>query len=218
MEARASSTPKQQLTRRSLGHGVRVLCEADPDLAGIVSSFGPPPLWGRRPGYATLVRIILEQQVSLASANAVYKRLRVALGEVTPLNVAAIAARDLCQWGFTRQKAEYCHEIATLIVTGQFDLRAVAQGDDATAHQALVSLRGVGPWTADIYLLMALRRPNIWPIGDLALAEATRRVKRLRHRPSDELLSTIASHWHPFRSVAARILWHLYLQQGSATK
>ncbi len=189
----------------------------DSDLAGVVSTFGLPPLWGRQPGYATLVRIILEQQVSLASAHAVYKRLRNAVGEVSPETVTAIAIDGLRQCGFTRQKAAYCHEIATLILCDEFDLREVARSDDAAARRALTTLRGIGPWTADIYLLMALGRPNIWPDGDLALAEAARRLKRLPQRPSYERLGEIASMWHPLRSIAARILWHMYLQQGRVT-
>jgi DNA-3-methyladenine glycosylase II len=176
-----------------------------------VRRWGPPPLWGRRPGFATLLRIILEQQVSLASARALFLRLRAHVGQVTPAAVAGLRIRGLQGLGFTRQKATYCAGLAEEIMIGRLDLRTLAAYDDATARTTLLALHGVGPWSADIYLLMALRRPDVWPAGDLALAEALRRVKGLRTRPGPERLERIARVWAPWRAVAARILWHYYL-------
>ena len=203
----------RSLTRDSLLQGVAELCDRDADLAGVVDRFDAPPLWTRKPGFATLVRIVLEQQVSLSSAKATYERLRTALGSVTAQRVAQLRVADLRALGITRQKADYCSNLARLITNGELDLRQIGRADDSTAHQCLCAIRGIGPWTADIYLLMALRRPDVWPDGDLALAEAVRRVKHLRKRPGPERLRRITSPWKPWRSVAARMLWHFYLSE-----
>jgi DNA-3-methyladenine glycosylase II len=190
---------------------VRRVCALDRDLAAIVRTYGPPPLWGRRPGFATLIRIVIEQQVSLGSARALFGRLRDALGTVTPERLGQLGEGGLRALGFTRQKSAYCHGLSCLIRTGTLDLRRIARADDQAARAALLSLHGIGPWTADIYLLMALRRPDVWPSGDLALAEAVRRIKSLATRPTSHALESLAARWSPWRSVAARILWHYYL-------
>ena len=208
----------RQLTHKTLLLGVSELCSIDRGLERIVSRHGPPPLWARRPGYASLVRVILEQQVSLASAAAVYDRLRSAAGKVTPQAVTQIGESGLRQLGFTRQKAGYTHDIAKSIASGGLDLSAIARADDAAARMMLLQVRGIGPWTADIYRLMMLRRPDVWPDGDLALAEAVRRLRRLRSRPSTERQQQIASAWTPWRAVAARILWHFYLAEVGAAQ
>jgi DNA-3-methyladenine glycosylase II len=201
----------RQLTHRTLYLGVRDLCRRDPDLAAVVRRHGAPPLWGRRPGFATLLRIVLEQQVSLQSARAIFQRLRERVGEVTPERVGGLGEPGLRRLGFTRQKAAYCDGLCRTILAGTLDLHVIARSEDAGARAALLAIRGIGPWTADIYLLMALRRPDVWPSGDLALAEAARQVKRLRSRPSHPALARMAERWAPWRSVAARVLWHHYL-------
>lgn len=206
-----------QLTPSILGQATDWLSAADRQLAQVVASFGPPPLWARRPGFATLIRIVLEQQVSLRSARAAYARLQGGLGRVTPASVAARSLRDLRSLGLTQQKAGYCLGIAHDVLEGRLNLSAVARSDDRTAKEQLVAVRGVGPWTADIYLLMALRRPDVWPASDLALAVGVRRLKRLRRRPSDTQLQALASAWSPWRAVAARIVWHYYLQARRAS-
>lgn len=202
---------RRQLNLPVLGHATRELCRVDPDLRAVVRRWGAPPLWGRRPGFVTLLRIILEQQVSLASAKAMYLRLRGHLGVVTPGTVAELGASGLRDLGFTRQKAAYCQGLALELAEGRLDLRSLHARDDATVRSALIRLHGVGPWSADIYLLMALRRPDVWPTGDLALAQAMREVKRLRSRPSPQRQEQVAAGWAPWRAVAARILWHHYL-------
>jgi DNA-3-methyladenine glycosylase II len=181
------------------------------DLAAAVNRCGPPPLWRRRPGFSTLVRIILEQQVSLASAAAAYSRLQAGVGRVTAKRVAAQSPRHLRKHGLTRQKAAYCHDLARLVESGQLDLWSIRRADDAAARRTLLEIRGIGPWTADIYLLIALGRPDVWPDGDLALMRAARQIKGLRHTPGRDRLRRLASAWRPWRSVAARILWHHYL-------
>lgn len=200
-----------RLTRARLLDGVEALSAADSDLAAVVTRFGPPPLWARRPGFATLVQIVLEQQVSLASGRATFGRLRNAWGEVTAERFATLTTAQIRSAGVTRQKTSYCLGIARQIVDGTLDLRRLGRADDDAARRRLVEIRGIGPWTADIYLLMALGRPDIWPDGDLALASAAQQVKRLRRRPDTERLRRLAAGWAPWRAVAARILWHHYL-------
>ncbi len=201
------------MTVQSLLAGVTYLVGTDRDLGRVVRRIGPPPLWARRPGFATLLRIVLEQQVSLASARATYTRLQQALGRITPKRVARQSVADLRRHGITRQKAEYCRGLAVEVLAGTLDLARIERCDDEAARQGLIGVRGVGPWTADVYLLMALRRRDVWPDGDLALAEAARQVKGLRRRPSTDRLRRIAANWRPWRSVAARILWHHYLSE-----
>ena len=201
------------LTATKLEAAARRLARRDRDLRRLLVSHGPPPLWGRRPGFPTLVRIILEQQVSLASARAVFRRLAQGVVPLTPARFVELGTGHLRSLGVTRQKAAYCLHLAEAVGAGRLDLRALARLDDAAAATALRRLKGVGPWTADIYLLMALRRPDVWPSGDIALVQAVRRVKRLRRRVSPERVARVADAWRPFRSVAARMMWQHYLSE-----
>ena len=200
----------------SLQVGVEALSTSDADLAGIVARHGSPPLWAREPGFETLVQIILEQQVSLGSALAAVGRLRSALGidpsvPLTPRAVIELGEEAMRTAGLTRQKAAYLAGLASDISTGRLDLAAIASAADDDARAALISVAGIGRWTADIYLLMALGRPDVWPDGDLALAAAMRRAKGLAALPTREDQRAIAAAWQPWRAVAARILWHAYL-------
>lgn len=208
----SAARPLRRLNGVWLRHATLELCARDRDLARIVSRVGTPPLWARRPGFPTLVRIILAQQVSLASADAMYARLRDHLGGVTAEGVARQGPAGLRRLGFTRQKADYCHELAGLVVHGELDLRRIARGDDGVGRRELLAIRGLGPWSVDIYYLMALRRPDVWPHADLALGEAARVIKRLPDRPDPKGLAQMAAGWAPWRSVAARILWQYYLR------
>ena len=190
---------------------VDALASRDPDLAGIVDRHGPPPLWDRPPGLETLVAIVLEQQVSLRSGAAALARLRAAAGSITPEAIAALGEDGARNAGLTRQKARYVVGLAAATLDGRLDLAAVGEANDDEARAALVELTGIGRWTADIYLVMALRRPDVWPTGDLALAAAIRRAKRLAVVPTAAEQVAIAAAWSPWRAVAARILWHAYL-------
>ena len=203
----------RQLTRATLRRGTSALSAADPDLAEIVRRLGVPPFWGRRPGFPTLIRIILAQQVSLAAATTMYLRLAREAGVVTPESLIALGVRGLRSLGFTGQKAAYCVDLAASLHSGRLDLAAVARADTETGRRMLLQVRGLGPWSVDIYFLMALRRPDVWPHGDLALAVAVHRVKRLRRRPDHDTLTRLARQWAPWRSVAARILWQDYLSR-----
>ncbi len=206
--------PPRPLTPTTLLKGVKALAARDGHLADVAERFGPPPLWGRPPGFATLVRIILEQQVSLASGRAAYERLQAAAGSVTPGRVACLSEARLRRHGLTRQKAAYCRGLACSIVDRKLTLADLSHLDDRAGHETLLQVPGIGPWTADIYLLMALRRPDIWPVGDLALAKSAQQVKRMRSIPSQERLRRMARAWAPWRAVAARILWHAYLSSN----
>jgi DNA-3-methyladenine glycosylase II len=200
-----------QLTTDSLAEGVAELSRRDPHLAAVVARHGAPPLWDRPPGFGTLVQIILEQQISLSAGRAAYGRLERLAGAVTPERVAALTEADLRGAGLTRQKSAYIRELAQAIVAGEFDPDGIAALDDEEARTALIKLRGVGAWTADIYLLMALGRADIWPSGDLALVAAIREVKRMRSLPTSDRIGRITRTWSPWRAVAARVLWHHYL-------
>ena len=207
---RATAVP-QRLDDSSLREGVRQLAAVDPDLAGIAGRHGPPPLWSREPGFETLVRIILEQQVSLASAEAALGRLIRVAGAVEPGAIVAAGEEPLRVAGLTRQKARYLVGLARNVLDGTLDLDVVARASDDEARARLTSVLGIGRWTADIYLLMALGRPDVWPTGDLALAGAMRRAKGLDTLPTNPAQEVIAEAWRPWRAVAARLLWHAYL-------
>jgi DNA-3-methyladenine glycosylase II len=201
------------LTRAFLIEGARALAERDADLARVVERLGHPPIWGRRPGFPALVRIILEQQVSLRSAEAMFRRIETHLGGITPETFSKAGVRGLRGLGVTRQKAAYCHGLARRLLDGTLDLTAVARGADDIGRRTLLDIPGLGPWSVDIYYLMALRRPDIWPRGDLALATALRDLKKLPGLPSHDQQLEFASAWAPWRSVAARILWAHYLTE-----
>lgn len=199
------------LDQARLLEAVAELAASDPDLGGIVARHGPPPLWDREPGFPTLCLIILEQQVSLRSAEAAMGRLLAATGAVTPEAIRATGEARLLAAGLTRQKTRYLLGLADDVLDGRLDLEALDGLDDEAVRERLSAIVGVGRWTSDIYLVMALRRPDVWPLGDLALAGALRRAKGLATIPRAEEQLAIAAAWSPWRAVAARILWHAYL-------
>ena len=214
-------TPDRPLTEESLALAVGELVERDADLRGIVQRFGPPPLWNRPQGFATLAHIVLEQQVSLASARAAFDRLQEAAGELTPARFLELDDARLLAIGFSRQKAGYVRNLARAVETGGLDLAGLAALPDDEVHRVLVALKGVGPWSASIYLMEALLRPDVWPATDIALAEAVAKVKGLPGRPDPARLDALAAEWRPWRSVAARLFWHDCLSRrgrGSALR
>ena len=201
------------LSHLTLRKGVRELAKRDEDLARIASTYGPPPLWEREQGFHTLIHIILEQQVSLASAKAAYNRLEEAVNPLDPKNFLGLTDEELNQIGFSRQKTRYGRELANAILDGSLDLSSLGKLEDQEAKEQLMKVKGIGPWTADIYLLMALGRPDIWPKGDLALEAAIQRVKGWLRRPTPEEVKKMSDEWQPWRAVAARLLWHFYLSE-----
>ena len=216
MPQRAVARAPQRLTEESLPRCVATLSKTDADLARVVRECGMPLMWGREEGFPTLVITILEQQVSLASAAAAFARLLAAASPLTPEKFLAFDDARLREFGFSRQKALYCRLLARAVLDGELDFDALRSLDDDAARAALTRLKGVGPWTAEIYLLRALGRPDAWPSGDLALQIAAREVKRLDARPTPAELDALAERWRPFRAVAARMLWQHYLETRRA--
>ena len=209
--------PPTPLDERALVRAVRALARAEPRFAHVVKRHGPPPLWPREPGFETLVLLILEQQVSLAQARAMYARIAGATGTVTPANVAALGEAGLRALGVTRQKSAYLAALAVQLEQRSLDLDALAVLSDVDAGAALDALHGVGPWTAQCYLLFALRRSDVFPAADLALMEAVRGLWKLRARPTPAALARRARAWRPHRATAARLLWHHYLSERGRT-
>lgn len=201
------------LTEETFIEGISQLVARDRDLAQVQSKWGNPPFWTEPPDFSGLVHIILSQQVSLASADAAFARLG---GHIEPINPGSFLSLDddtLKEIGFSRQKAGYVRGFANSILQGEIDLDEIELLVDDIVRVKLLMLKGIGPWTADIYLLMALRRSDIWPNGDLALAKAVQEIMNLESLPNREDLGAIAERWQPWRSVAARILWHYYLSE-----
>ena len=206
------------LTEASIARATRILARRDRDLASILERLGPPPLWARPPGFATLVKIILEQQVSLASAASLFARLKKNTVPFTPARVIELGETHLKSLGLTRQKTTYCLHLAESLHGRKLRLSQLARMTDSEVKAALMEIKGLGSWSADVYLLMVLRRPDIWPAGDLALATAAQKVKSLEERPNPEQLMQLAEAWRPFRSVAARMLWQDYLARRAEAR
>jgi DNA-3-methyladenine glycosylase II len=208
-----AATARVILDEVTLARALAELSATDADLAGVIQVYGPPPLWVREPGFPTLLYIILEQQVSLASARALYKRVLETVKPLTPGRFLKLSEAKLRELGFSRQKTLYTRLLAEAIQGRKLALHKLHELEDHHVRAKLIELKGIGVWTADIYLMSALRRPDIWPVGDLALAIAVQEVKRLRKRPSPERLEKLSQPWRPWRAVAARIFWHAYLSK-----
>ena len=202
-----------KINESTLLQGVEWLSEVDPELGKVVETYGPPPVWGREPGFPALLKIILEQQVSLASAQSTYDKLVAKLGSLTPESFLTLDDTQLRGVGFSRQKTRYGRILANSIIDGSLDIMGLDELPDEEVEKRLTALTGIGKWTSGIYLLMILRRPDIWPRGDLALNKAMMEVKGLNSVPNNDMAEKIAENWSPWRSVAARILWHHYLSK-----
>jgi DNA-3-methyladenine glycosylase II len=180
-------------------------------LAGIHAKYGDPPLWRRAVGFTTLVHIILEQQVSLKSAKAMLVRLEGMIAPFTPERFVELGVDHLRSLGVTRQKSAYLIDLSTSIVKGDLSFTKLARMSDDDVRMMLTRIKGIGSWSADVYLLMAMRRADIWPAGDLALAVAMKELMGLATRPGPVELERWAEQWRPHRAVAARMLWQYYL-------
>lgn len=187
------------------------LASQDKDFAFIFNIYGTPPLWARQSGFATLIHIILEQQVSLASAKAAFDKLKEKVGEITPENVLALSDEEMKAAYFSRQKMNYARNLANAVLEKSLDLENLEKFSDEKVREELTKIKGIGRWTSDIYLLMAMLRPDVMPKGDLALHIAWQKLKKLEKRPNSDEFIEIAEKWKPLRSVAARLLWHFYL-------
>ena len=207
----ASYTMVETLDAPRFLEAVDLLRTEDQVLDRAVGTFGVPEFWQRRPGFETLVLLILEQQVSLESGAAMYRRLANLIDTVTPESLIAAGESSLREIGVTRQKAGYLLGLSRAIVTGDLDLERLQKASVSAARTRLTDLKGIGPWTADAYLLSAERRPDMWPVGDRALQVGAGEVLGMTSTPDEEELEIIGEPWRPARAVAARIIWHAYL-------
>lgn len=202
-----------KLDEINLKEATHWLAARDEAMARVLDQYGYPPLWARQPGFATLLHIILEQQVSLASANAAFNRLREHLGVITPDAFLGLGDVVLRQIGFSRQKMLYARSLAEAIRTAAFEPEKLEMLPDDTVRQQMKQLKGIGDWTADIYLSECLLRTDILPKGDIAMQEAFKVLKALPARPAHPEFEEGTSHWRPWRSVGTRMLWHFYLSE-----
>ena len=189
------------------------LIAKDKNLRSIFKEYGYPPLWTRTASFQTLVHIILEQQVSLASARAAMKKLKSRLGVITPGKLLALSDEELKACYFSRQKIVYAKCLAQAILSKQINLRALATLEDAEIRQQLKTIKGIGDWTVDVYLLFALQRTDVFPLGDLAMVNALKEIKQLPKETRQENLLTLAEPWRPYRSIATMLLWHYYIEK-----
>ncbi len=184
------------------------LIAADPDLAAIETAAGPLPWRIRPPGFPGLLQAIVGQQISNQAAAAIWGRLRALPGALDPGTLAALSDEALRGVGLSRPKVAHARALAAAFLDGRLDAAAIALMDDAAAVATIAAVRGLGPWTAEIYLLFALGREDVFPAGDLALAAAAADIKRLPVRPDPRTLRALAAAWQPARGLAARLLWH----------
>lgn len=189
----------------------RRLCKIDGDLKNIIDEYGYPPLWKRKQGFETLIHIILEQQVSLASAKAALNKLKEKIGTVTPQKILLLTDAELKACYFSRQKIIYAKHLATAIINKELSLKKLSLAHDEDVRHELKKIKGIGDWTVDVYLMMVLQRTDLFPLGDIALINSIKEVKRLPKHTAKEEIILIAENWRPYRTVAAFILWHSYL-------
>ena len=183
----------------------------DKSLQAIVSEYGHPPLWTRPNTFETLVLIILEQQVSLASAYAAYKKLKEKLTSITPADVLSLSDEDLRSCYFSRQKTGYVRGLAEAVLAKKIDLRRYEKEEGSIIRKELKALKGIGDWSVDIYLIHSLQHADVFPIGDLALVNAVRMIKDAPLAKEEIIM--LSEGWRPCRTIATMILWHYYIKK-----
>ena len=199
------------LSKEQNDAAIRKLAETDPDIFNLISRIGLPHFWIREPGFTGLLKIILEQQVSLASAKAVFEKLSISDGKLTTETFLHFDDEYLHIAGFSRQKMKYARILAEAIVNNLLNLEHISLLSDDEARNTLMEIKGIGRWTADCYLIFCMNRADVWPYGDLALNKALKVLKNLPAIPGHEESEKHADNWKPHRSAAARMLWHFYL-------
>jgi DNA-3-methyladenine glycosylase II len=200
-------------TERNFSSFCDKLAKKDKDLRAIIKTYGYPPMWTRKPTFETIIHIILEQQVSLASARAALNKLKEKLKTITPQKLLSLSDDELRGCYFSRQKTKYARCLAAAIVTKQLNLKKLAGLEDAEIRQQMKLIKGIGDWTADVYLLFALQRTDIFPLGDLAMVNALKEIKQLPQHANHDRLLKISERWKPYRSAATMLLWHYYIQK-----
>ena len=189
------------------------LAKKDKHLKSIIREYGYPPVWTRAANFQTLIHIILEQQVSLASARAALNKLKERLGTITPGKLLILSDQELKACYFSRQKIVYARSLAEAIISKRINLKKMSALDDAEIRQQLKTIKGIGDWTVDVYLLFALQRTDVFPLGDLAMVNALKEIKQLPVETSQEKLLSLAETWRPYRSIATMLFWHHYIQK-----
>jgi DNA-3-methyladenine glycosylase II len=205
----------QQFTQATFHAICDQLAAADPDLAAIIRDHGYPPMWSRPNTFETLVHIILEQQVSLASALAALNKLREYVHQLTPVNILNLTDDELRACYISRQKAGYIRYLAQQLHNGSLDLAGLEALENDDIRARLITLKGIGNWTIDVYLMFVLQRADIFPLGDLAAVNALRKVKHLPKETTHEALIEFAARWQPYRTIATMLLWHHYLSKAA---
>lgn len=190
-----------------------LLAKKDKDLARIIQEHGYPPMWVRPNTFQTMVLFILEQQVSLASAYAAFKKLRDKIGFVTPEKILRMTDGEMRACYFSRQKIVYARELAAAVKKRQVSFRKMNTLHDDVVRDHLIQLKGIGHWTIDVYLMHALQRTDLFPLGDIALVNSLKEIKKLPKDVSREKMLKIAEPWRPYRTIASMILWHSYIKK-----
>ena len=203
----------ERLTNESLASAAAALANRDRHLLRIHEAYGAPPMWGRQPGFPTLLRIILEQQVSLASAYAAFKKLKEKVGYVTPAKILSLTDEELRSCYFSRQKIIYARELAKAVQSKQLRLNKISIAHEDEIRLELKKIKGIGDWTVDVYLMHALQRTDLFPLGDIALVNSLKEIKQLHKHTTKEDMLSIAESWRPYRTIASMILWHAYIKK-----
>jgi DNA-3-methyladenine glycosylase II len=202
----------QQFTSDNFHQLCNTLAEKDLIFKTILQQHSYPPMWTRKATFATLIHIVLEQQVSLASARAAFNKLKEKTGLITPAKLLQLSDQELRACYFSRQKTVYARHLAEAFISKKIQLNKLTASHDDEVRGVLKQVKGIGDWTADVYLLFALQRTDIFPIGDLAMVNALKEVKQLPADTPREVLLSLAEHWRPYRSIAAMLLWHHYIK------
>ncbi|AAS70931.1 DNA-3-methyladenine glycosylase [Leptospira interrogans] len=191
------------------------LSRKDRGLHSILLKHGYPPFWSRKPNFETLVHIILEQQVSLASARAALVKLKNKIGSVTARKILLLSDIELRECYFSRQKTSYVRDLAEFVFSKRIILGDLASKSDQMIREDLITVKGIGNWTVDIFLIMALHRADIFPLGDLAAVKSLKKIKKLPVDTSNDKILSVSKSWRPFRSIATMLLWHSYIQENN---
>jgi DNA-3-methyladenine glycosylase II len=189
------------------------LARQDAAFGNIIREHGYPPMWTRPATFQTLILTILEQQVSLASAYAAFKKLKEKIGYVTPAKILQLTDEEMRACYFTRQKMGYARGLAEVIQSKKIVLKKFSRLPDEEVRNILIQLKGIGHWTIDVYLMHALQRTDLFPLGDIALVNSLKEIKGLAKNISKEEMLKIAEPWRPYRTIASMILWHAYIQK-----
>lgn len=189
------------------------LSKKDAHLQSIIDQYGYPPLWVRKPVFETLIHIILEQQVSLASAKAALTKLKEKIGTVTPKKLLLLSDAELKACYFSRQKIVYARCLAETIQNAKLSIKKLQSMPDEQVREALLTIKGIGHWTVDVFLMMVLHRTDLFPTGDIALMNSVRHIKQLPPHTTKEKILQIADAWRPYRTIAAYLFWHAYIKR-----